>query len=48
MLAREYNITTGCDFGVPGHGKYVIDGLNPRDKNYQSMLMTRVHQNPKK
>ena len=35
-------IIIDCGVGAPGHGKYVVDGLNTTNKSYLSMLMKTV------
>ena len=34
MISTNFNIIVDRMIGSPGHGKYVIDGINARDKRY--------------
>ena len=36
------NISIYRSIGAPGHGKYVVDGLNARDKRYMGEQMNRL------
>ena len=42
MLSHSYNIVIDGDFGSPGHGKYVVDGLNATYNFFLSVFMTTV------
>ena len=42
MLSHSYNIVIYRGVGTPGHGKYVVDGLNATDKRFLKMLMKTV------
>ena len=42
MLSHAYNVVIDGGVGKPGHGKYVVDGLNATKKRFISMLMKNV------
>ena len=42
ILSWAYNILFDSDVGAPGHGKYVVDGLNASNKRFLKILMTNV------
>ena len=42
MLSHAYTILIYFCVGSPGHGKYVVDGLNANEKSFITMLMTTV------
>ena len=42
MLFHAYKILIDSGVGAPGHGKYVVDGLNTNGKRFLTMLMKTV------
>ena len=38
----EYCIIINREVGAPGHGKYVVDGLNSRDKRVFKLAMANI------
>ena len=42
ILSHAYNIVIDCGVASPGHGKYVVDGLNATDNFFVSTLMKIV------
>ena len=42
MLSHAYTILIYFCVGSPGHGKYVVDGLNANEKSFITMLMTTM------
>ena len=42
MFPHAYSIVIVSGFKAPGHGKYVVDGLNTEGKRFLKMLMTTM------
>ena len=42
VLSHAHKIIIDSGAGAPGHGKYVVDGLNAMNKRYLSTLMKTV------
>ena len=42
VMLQTYSIIIYCGISAPGHGKEVVDGLNPVDKGYIYQLMSKV------
>ena len=42
ILTHAYDIIIDSGVGVPGHGQYIVDGIDATEKCFISMLMANL------